>query len=58
MQANMFENTSGLKSVLEKVDRLKAELDALRPLDAEQEARAMQKFRLDWNYHSNSIEGN
>ena len=37
---------------------MKAEADALRPLDAEQEARVMQKFRLDWNYHSNSIEGN
>jgi len=58
MQANLFENTSGLKALLEKVDRLKAELDALRPLNAEQEARVMQKFRLDWNYHSNSIEGN
>jgi Fic family protein len=30
----------------------------LRPLDAEAEARIMQKFRLDWNYHSNNIEGN
>ncbi len=55
MQANLFENTSGLKTLLEKVDRLKAELDALRPLNTEQEARVMQKFRLDWNYHSNSI---
>ena len=30
----------------------------LRPLDAEAEARIMQKFRLDWNYHSNNLEGN
>ena len=44
--------------ILEKVDQLKAELDRLRPLDAEAEARIMQKFRLDWNYHSNNIEGN
>ncbi|HEX8734926.1 MAG TPA: Fic family protein [Pyrinomonadaceae bacterium] len=43
---------------LEKVERLKAELDSLRPLNAEAEARIMQKFRLDWNYHSNNIEGN
>ena len=58
MQAHFFENNSGLKSLLEKVNHLKSELDALRPLNAEQEARVMQQFRLDWNYHSNSIEGN
>lgn len=40
------------------LDRLKADLDILRPLDPEQEARVLQKFRLDWNYHSNAIEGN
>ncbi len=45
-------------NVLEKAENLKAELDALRPLDAEAEARIMQKFRLDWNYHSNKLEGN
>lgn len=44
--------------ILEKVEQLKAELDSLRPLDAEAEARIMQKFRLDWNYHSNNLEGN
>ncbi len=43
---------------LEKVEQLKGELDRLRPLDAEAEARIMQKFRLDWNYHSNNLEGN
>jgi Fic family protein len=37
---------------------LKSELDALRPMDKEQEDRIMQKFRLDWNYHSNHLEGN
>jgi Fic family protein len=41
-----------------KAMRLKAELDQLRPISPEQEARIMQKFRLDWNYHSNHIEGN
>ena len=43
---------------IEKVLLRKKELDALRPLDKEQEARIMQKFRLDWNYHSNHLEGN
>lgn len=38
--------------------QLKSELDALRPIDKEQEGRIMQKFRLDWNYHSNHLEGN
>lgn len=37
---------------------LKQELDTLRPLNAEDEKRIMQKLRLDWNYHSNHLEGN
>ncbi len=37
---------------------LKQELDLLRPLKKEDELRIMQKFRLDWNYHSNHLEGN
>ncbi|UOR05666.1 Fic family protein [Hymenobacter aerilatus] len=40
------------------MDLLKRELDELRPLSPEQEARILQKFRLDWNYNSNAIEGN
>ena len=38
--------------------KLKQELDSLRPIDKEKEAIIMQKFRLDWNYHSNHLEGN
>lgn len=45
-------------NALEKAEQLKQELNSLRPLDAEAEARIMQKFRLDWNYHSNNLEGN
>jgi Fic family protein len=45
-------------SNLENAIRLKQELDALRPLDTMQEKRIWQKFRFDWNYHSNNIEGN
>lgn len=44
--------------VLTTITRLKEELGALRPISTEQEQRIMQKFRLDWNYHSNHIEGN
>jgi Fic family protein len=45
-------------SIYSDVDRLKATLDVFRPLSPEIEARILQKFRLDWNYHSNAIEGN
>ena len=44
--------------ILEKVEKLKQELDALRPIDPAAEDRIMQKLRLDWNYHSNKLEGN
>jgi len=53
-----MENISSLKDLLPRIDRQKAQIDALRPLTSEQEGRIMQKFRLDWNYHSNAIEGN
>lgn len=43
---------------IEKSIKLKKELDSLRPLKRENELRIMQKFRLDWNYHSNNLEGN
>ncbi len=44
--------------LFERIDNLKAEIDDLRPIDREQELRILQKFRLDWNYHSNALEGN
>jgi Fic family protein len=43
---------------IEKAIKLKSDLDSFRPLSKEDELRIMQKFRLDWNYHSNHIEGN
>lgn len=43
---------------LEQAIELKAQLDALRPLNPDQEKQIWQKFRFDWNYHSNNIEGN
>jgi Fic family protein len=43
---------------LEKVKKLKAELDELRPLNQFVEQRILQKFRLDWNYHSTNLSGN
>ena len=44
--------------IILKALALKKELDQLRPIDAIVEARILQKFRLDWNYHSNHLEGN
>jgi len=43
---------------IEQALSLKDELDSLRPISKEQELKIMQKFRLDWNYHSNNLEGN
>jgi Fic family protein len=47
-----------LNEFLARVDTLRDQLDALRPLDPDQEARLVQKLNLEWNYHSNAIEGN
>lgn len=55
---NLFTQSNESMEALQKVLELKATLDALRPLEPEQENRIMQKFRLDWNYHSNHLEGN
>jgi Fic family protein len=42
----------------DSITSLKADWDALQPLDPEFERRLWQKLRLEWNYHSNHIEGN
>jgi Fic family protein len=47
-----------LAAIITEMDSLKSELDSLRPLDDDRLNRLQQKFRLDWNYHSNSMEGN
>lgn len=47
-----------LKDLLNKVKELSKELDQLRPISPERERRIMEKFRLDWNFNSNHIEGN
>ena len=43
---------------IKTAEKLKEDLDSLRPIDGESEKKIMQKFRLDWNYHSNNLEGN
>jgi len=49
---------SQIHNLLEQAKEMKSQLDLLRPISPEQERRIMDKFRLDWNYHSNHIEGN
>ena len=44
--------------LIEKIDSLKNQIDQSRPLPQEIEDKVMQKMRLEWNYHSNAIEGN
>lgn len=45
-------------NALEAIDRLKSQLDELRPLPPAIVAQVEQKLRLEANYHSNAIEGN
>lgn len=45
-------------NILATIDRLKQELDALRPLPPEVSGRVEQKLRIESNYHSNALEGN
>lgn len=47
-----------MSNIFNECAALKAELDNQRPLSVDDEQRVMQKFRLDWNYHSNHLEGN
>lgn len=41
-----------------RIEELKQELADLLPLRKEDEAKLWEKFRLEWNYNSNHIEGN
>lgn len=47
-----------MKSLSESVTTLFAEWQSLQPLSPENDRRLWQKLRLEWNYHSNHIEGN
>ena len=41
-----------------ELDELKSALLGLLPMAPDNEKRLWQKFRLEWNFHSNHIEGN
>ena len=47
-----------LDSLLKKLDDNQLEIESHGSLDAEIQKRINYKFRLDWNYYSNSMEGN
>lgn len=47
-----------MKDILDHIDVLKKQLDQLLPLSIENQQRLDKKFRMEWNYNSNHIEGN
>jgi Fic family protein len=47
-----------MQDLYDKIDTLKKELDSLSPMDKADHDRLWEKFRLEWNYNSNHIEGN
>lgn len=47
-----------MNELLKKVDQLKQELDQLLPIKSEFNEKLQKKFRLEWNYNSNHLEGN
>ena len=49
---------SSLANVLYKIEQLYSEWQSLQPVSKENEDRLWKKFRLEWNYNSNHIEGN
>lgn len=44
--------------VLDKLDTLMQKIDVMRPISVEATDRVMRKFKIEWNYHSNALEGN
>ena len=47
-----------MQTVLDAIDRLMASLEKLQPLKPEYRQTLDKKFRLEFNYNSNHIEGN
>ena len=55
-RANAKKETT--KARIAKVEKLKNELDSLRPLTQGEVKRLNEEFMVDFTYHSNAIEGN
>jgi Fic family protein len=47
-----------MQELFTQLDSLKVELDSYRPISKEYMSRIMQKLHLEWNFNSNSMEGN
>ncbi len=47
-----------MNNLINSITSLKAELNKLPELSGEQKEKIWKKFRLEWNYNSNHIEGN
>ena len=47
-----------VQEAYKKIDAIKVQFEKLKPLKPEDEERLWKKFRLDWNYNSNHMEGN
>ena len=47
-----------MKNYLQKIDELQNKLKSLLPIQSEDQRRLEKKFRLEFNYNSNNIEGN
>src|ERR1043165_1589571 len=47
-----------LTEILNTIDKLQEEINSFGKLDNETLNRIHYRFRLDWNYHSNAMEGN
>jgi Fic family protein len=46
-----------IKQLLNQIDREQTRIDAYGKLDEDTLKRIQYRFRLDWNYHSNAMEG-
>ncbi len=49
---------NNFQEIISEISFLEQEIKNIGELSVEQFARFMQKMRLDWNFHSNHIEGN
>lgn len=47
-----------LRELLDKVDHQQAEIESFGKLSSETLNKIHYRFRLDWNFHSNAMEGN
>lgn len=46
-----------LNELIERIDKLQSEIDSHGKLGTELLKKIQYRFRLDWNYHSNAMEG-